>query len=174
MFASRSPCRVQTRLKSMGSQERKNIGYKSSEMNLSSNQLSENRLYSLNSTYNFCALKNLQFIFQEKKFEPEPGFEERSEVRISVQVQIFLLKSKLNLSCGYKHSISYVPGLYNYVIRLGLVLTNIPRKIRVKLLKFFKITLQIFFLSNWYCTLIHYCSISCINYVVLLYPDICL
>ena len=32
-----------------------------------SNQLlSENKLYSLNSTYNFCALKNLQFRFQEK------------------------------------------------------------------------------------------------------------
>ena len=28
--------------------------------------LSENKLYSLNSTYNFCALKNLQFRFQEK------------------------------------------------------------------------------------------------------------
>ena len=33
----------------------------------SSNQLlSENKLYSLNSTCNFCALKNLQSIFQEK------------------------------------------------------------------------------------------------------------
>ena len=27
--------------------------------------LSENKLHSLNSTYNFCALKNLQFRFQE-------------------------------------------------------------------------------------------------------------
>ena len=27
--------------------------------------LSENKLYSLNSTYTFCALKNLQFRFQE-------------------------------------------------------------------------------------------------------------
>ena len=53
----------------------------------SSNQLlSENKLYSLNSTCNVCALKNLQFIFQEKKFEPEPGFEViwRSELRIPV------------------------------------------------------------------------------------------
>ena len=32
-----------------------------------SNQLlSENKLYSLNSIYNFCALNNLQFRFQEK------------------------------------------------------------------------------------------------------------
>ena len=28
--------------------------------------LSENQHYSLNSTYNFCAFKNLQFRFQEK------------------------------------------------------------------------------------------------------------
>ena len=28
--------------------------------------LSENKLHSLNSTYNFCALKNLQFRFHEK------------------------------------------------------------------------------------------------------------
>ena len=28
--------------------------------------LSENKLYSLNSTYNFYALKNLQFRFQDK------------------------------------------------------------------------------------------------------------
>jgi hypothetical protein len=33
---------------------------------LYSNQLSEKKLYSLISTYNLCALKNLQFKFQEK------------------------------------------------------------------------------------------------------------
>ena len=42
--------------------------------------LSENK-HSLNSTYNFYALKNLQFRFQEKKCEPELRFW-KSEVRI--------------------------------------------------------------------------------------------
>ena len=36
------------------------------EVMYSNQQLSENKLYSLNSTYNFCALKSLQFRFQEK------------------------------------------------------------------------------------------------------------
>ena len=71
-----------------------------------SNQLlGENKLYSLNSTYNFCALKNLQFRFQEKilnlnREEHLNGKSARlviwrSEVRIPVQIQNFLLKSKL-------------------------------------------------------------------------------
>ena len=63
--------------------------------------LSENKLYSLNLTYNFCALKNLQFRFQEKnlnlKWDSNRGSPDlvwRSEVQIPVQVQICLLKSK--------------------------------------------------------------------------------
>ena len=64
--------------------------------------LSEKKPYSLNSTYNFCALKNLQLDSKEK-FDPEPGFENRTprlviwrpEIRIPIEVQIFLLKSKL-------------------------------------------------------------------------------
>ena len=82
--------------------------------------------HSLNTTYNFCALKNLQFRFQEKNSNLNRdssesvwhlSFQEerlnmnwngnldnsigksagvwRSEVRIPVQVKIFLLKSKL-------------------------------------------------------------------------------
>ena len=44
--------------------------------------LSENKLYSLNSTYNVCALKNLQFRFQEKNLNlnresGDPRFDSR-------------------------------------------------------------------------------------------------
>ena len=39
--------------------------------------LSENKLYSLNSTCNFCALKNLQFKFQEKNLTLNLDFEPR-------------------------------------------------------------------------------------------------
>ena len=72
--------------------------------------LSENKPYSLNSTYNFCALKNLQFKFQGKNlnlnrdsnwngnFDSIIGKSTRlviwrSEVRIPVKDKIFLLKS---------------------------------------------------------------------------------
>ena len=55
---------------------------------LDSNQsLSENKLYSLNSTYNLCALKNLQFRFQKKNSN---------------------LNRDLNLS---RFSVQFVPGI---------------------------------------------------------------
>ena len=79
--------------------------------------LSENKPYSLNSTYNFCALKNLLFRFQEKNLNLNRDSNLRSrsigksarlviwrfEVRIPVEVRSFLLKSKL---CQYKLEIN--------------------------------------------------------------------
>ena len=82
--------------------------------------------FSLNATCNFCALKNLQLRFQEKNLNlnrhsnlgsPDhyPGawlVIWRSEVRIPVQVQIFLLKSKLKFMC-YFLSLNFRSGLWN-------------------------------------------------------------
>ena len=49
-----------------------------SDTSQSNQLLSENKLYSLNSTYNYCALKNLQFRFEDKKIEPgDPRYESR-------------------------------------------------------------------------------------------------
>ena len=73
---------------------------------LDSNQLlGENKLYSLNSTYNLCALKNLQFRFQEKNLNLNRIRTsdlqitslallpiEAIQVPIPVHVQTFLLK----------------------------------------------------------------------------------
>ena len=61
-----------------------------------SNQLlSENKIYSLNSTYNFSALKNLQFRFQEKKIEPEPGFEPRISRSLALDTEMGTLIAQL-------------------------------------------------------------------------------
>ena len=47
--------------------------------------LSENKLYSLNSTYNFCALKNLQFRFQEKNLNLNRDSNERQASNLEIR-----------------------------------------------------------------------------------------
>ena len=56
-------------------------GMEDAEICIPSNQLlSEKNFHSLNSTYNFCALKNLQFRFQEKNLNLNQDSDRKSVV----------------------------------------------------------------------------------------------
>jgi hypothetical protein len=48
--------------------------------------LSENKLYSLHSTYNFCAFKNLEFRFQEKNLNLNRNSNPRSASKMFLKI----------------------------------------------------------------------------------------